>query len=658
MTQEIVNVGSAPGDGTGDKGQVPFQKVNNNDTELYGSETYFGVDGGSAGASVVTISYPIPATFTLKTGTTTLYVPIAANPGAATLNLQGSGAFPIVNTAGNALAGGELQPTTPIMLMYNGAAWQLLIPNTQSLLSPFISAVVSGLLNPTTTVETAALAAMSPPGSVVNSSYRIGYVDRYVNNSGSSVDSAPGFNAAYRVATQIGCTSGHGATEPYYVQSTVNYTTAGSVNQNGVVTVYDGAPPADTGNFPIIAQLNGAPVFDCTGTVGLQWYRVGVTTAPGFAPNTAWLFARNSLGNAAGAGLQRMQHCYAIGTFSIACVYNYGAEDDFYYGCYFSNTATTPSTACMQFTANNVGLVTSPYVTIATGSLSTTDHVIEACQLYNSAGTATSYALYIESIIFLRARDCWMGCFSASSGGQAIIGVNQINAPSVNITIDNLMGEQNGANVSNYGILFFNTARNNVAWSITNCLFPNTSFAIAGNGTLTSSTIQGITEQPSTSNGFSFAAVTSSILNTGPLKLAIGTSTDNTITGYSEGWTITTRSNDDWHDTGVANKTWTPVLTGLTHSGTLSINDARQLLQGNQCTVEISFQSSVSISATAGQTITGLPFPEAYGSIVDVTDVTTPIALGQGYVSGSTLVMPAFSVTTHTVLVRATYFVA
>jgi hypothetical protein len=516
---------------------------------------------------------------------------------------------------------------------------------------------IGSKIYPTTAAEQAVLTALG--ASVVNSQYPQGYVDRYVTNSTpgtGTTDCAPGFNTAYRVAVAIGCAVRFGATAPYLLLSTINYTTAGGPNQNGVATIYDSAAPADIANFPLIAAFSNEPVFDCTGTTSLQFERVAVTTASGFTPNVCFLFARNS--PTRGAGLQRMQHCYVIGTFTIACVYNYGAEDDFYYGCYFNNTAITASTACMQFTATNNAGVTSSNVSIATGNCSTTDHVILACQLYNSAGTTTSYCIYLDAIVFLRCQHCWMACFGSSSGGNAYIGVNQANAPSNNITIDNIMGEQNGANVPLYGILFFNTAQQNVSWIITNSIFPNTNLAISCNGTLNSCYIANITEQPSTSHGLSAVAVTDSVINAQALLLDITTSTNNVITGFSEKWTISTRTNDNWVDAGNSNKTWTPVVSGLTHTGTLTVTGAKCSLYGNLCTVELTVQSSGTLTPTAGQTISGLPFPAVANGKVDVIQVSTPASLGQGVVAASSLVLPAFSAGANAVVIQATFFIA
>src|ERR1700747_122850 len=109
MTQQIVNVGSVAGDGTGDKGQVPFNKTNANFIELYGTSFYFGVDS-SVTPNVCTVLLatlkPNPTVFPSSTGTILRFTPANANTGTVTLN----GAA-IVNSIGAALTGSELQTT-------------------------------------------------------------------------------------------------------------------------------------------------------------------------------------------------------------------------------------------------------------------------------------------------------------------------------------------------------------------------------------------------------------------------------------------------------------------------------------------------------------------------------------------------------------------
>ena len=88
MTQAVVNTGVVAGDGTGSKGQVPWNAFNANSTELYGAATY-GVESGAVNAYVLLLAslFPQPATApTLKQGQLIRFVPQTPNNGPATMN--------------------------------------------------------------------------------------------------------------------------------------------------------------------------------------------------------------------------------------------------------------------------------------------------------------------------------------------------------------------------------------------------------------------------------------------------------------------------------------------------------------------------------------------------------------------------------------------
>lgn len=524
---------------------------------------------------------------------------------------------------------------------------------------------------PSTPAELTALALAS--GSIVNFTYPEGCVDRYVANTTpgtGTIDCAPGFNSAFQVALAIGCPITFGATVQYQLLSIVNFTTSGGPNEYGVLVIYNGAPtPGDAVTQPIIANHSLTAVFDCTGTIGIQFERVGVETGAGFAPKVCWLFARNVTGD--GAGFQRLGNCIALGSFANAVYYNFAAENDALSDCYFQNEATTASTAVLLYTAGNVSSLTS-IVTggIAAGwssstSWSNTNHTVLACELYNSAGTNSSYCVYLDVCTFLRVKDCWGACFSASAGGEGYFGVLQTNGPSTSITIDNWMGEQNGTTVAAYGVLFIGSALAgsagyNVAWNVKNCLFPNTSLAFSCNGTMDQCYFENIYEQPSVAHGLDIVTALACEFHTGALLLTITTSDNNLLVGYSDRWTITTRSNDYWVDIGTANKTWTPALGTLGHVGALTYSNQKCLVWGNQCHVSFQVSAGTSITGTAGQTITGLPFAAVGSNTVTFTDLTTlSSVIPNGFTSGSTIFCPTFaSIGTNTLLVDAVYFIA
>jgi hypothetical protein len=181
MTLQLVNVGTAAGDGTGDKGQVPFNKTNQNDTELYNAAFFVGTDSGAANAYVVTLASlkPNPLVFPSSLGTSLRFTPAHANTGAATLN----GAA-LLNGSGTALTGGELQTSAPVVVELTGAGWQILVPNSTALLAPYLNllpiAVEAGV-------------------SVLSKQYPIGDAARYSTNFGAGQDDSAAWQAMFNV---------------------------------------------------------------------------------------------------------------------------------------------------------------------------------------------------------------------------------------------------------------------------------------------------------------------------------------------------------------------------------------------------------------------------------------------------------------------------
>lgn len=83
------------------------------------------IGGGTANAQTVTLA-PVPASY--YTGMVVVYLPLAANTGATTLNVNGLGTKNIF-AYGAALLGGELQTNVPAELIYDGTQFQFLNPN-------------------------------------------------------------------------------------------------------------------------------------------------------------------------------------------------------------------------------------------------------------------------------------------------------------------------------------------------------------------------------------------------------------------------------------------------------------------------------------------------------------------------------------------------
>src|ERR1700684_4714572 len=123
MTQIVLFNGTVAGDGTGAKGQTPWNAFNSNSTELYSKAAFFGVDSACANAYVVALEtlQPNPAVApSLVAGVRLRFIPLNASTGPSTLNFAGGGALNIVNPLGSALTGAEIQAQM-IELIFNGS---------------------------------------------------------------------------------------------------------------------------------------------------------------------------------------------------------------------------------------------------------------------------------------------------------------------------------------------------------------------------------------------------------------------------------------------------------------------------------------------------------------------------------------------------------
>lgn len=83
------------------------------------------IGGGTANAQTVTLS-PIPTSY--YTGMVIVYLPLAANTGSSTINVNGLGNKNIF-AYGAALVGAELQTNVPAELIYDGTQFQFINPN-------------------------------------------------------------------------------------------------------------------------------------------------------------------------------------------------------------------------------------------------------------------------------------------------------------------------------------------------------------------------------------------------------------------------------------------------------------------------------------------------------------------------------------------------
>ena len=516
---------------------------------------------------------------------------------------------------------------------------------------------------PISTNEQTALTATG--AMVVNWSRPPGDVDRYVTNTGylsnpaSMTDTTTAWNTAVAWAMIAGGEVTYGYTSQYRVTGIINCWLAANANQPGI-TIRSLGQSSHDNNCGILANHSLTAVFDCTGNDSVTFRDVAIKTVAGSAPSVGILTARNTSNEDL---IIRLYNVKIQGTFTVACYYNYASEDDVLVGCYFANSSNTANCQCVVYTLNNIFSLSSA-AGISTSTTSCIDHTMVGCQLANTGANATgSYCMYIDQASSIKCFSTWMYCgnLTGTRNGSGLVFVNGVNGASNFCTFDGFTGESS-AYKQNYGFLFSANSANHVGWSVRNCVIPNNTNSIAAltGVTMTNFLIENINEGGS-NHGISINSnLTSSFLSMGAYLLVIGgTSTDNVLMGYTENWTIGARSNDYWIDQGIANKTFTPAAGTITHVGTITFSNVKCQISGNECRCTFEMAAQTSLTPTAGQTITGLPFTAVGSGTVLFTDTTTlSTVIPNGFVSGTTIVCPAFTGTTNTILVDAFYYIA
>lgn len=372
MTQQLVNVGTTAGDGTGDRGQVPFTKTNQNLTELYTDAVFFGIDSGTAGAYVIATSAysPIPAAWvtsgaTLYAGMLVRITPLAANPGAATLNFANTGAKAIVNTVGAALTGAEIQPQ-PTLLEYNGTAWQILSVSTQALFNQFITlAPIAALFYPKTSTENTA--GINP----VNINYPPGNVLRYgTNTTPGTTDMASAFASAVKACCPLGPSNSTVAkvyipAGLYYSSTTWNLT---NTRANGTA-ILDGLLIEGEGMYATVIQFGSGSGHAMVETTGSQWLKMMQLQLAGAATNPATVGIYQAVQTGGINGQTQNQtfenilisvpdNASANGGVGSVGIWNFGSEECTYDRLYI--TADVPLLFSGENPPSNIPLTTPP----------------------------------------------------------------------------------------------------------------------------------------------------------------------------------------------------------------------------------------------------------------------------------------------------------
>jgi hypothetical protein len=573
-------------------------------------------------------------------------------------------------------AAGLVPNQNPVILDATGSATVRLIPGAYHFLltdstgattlwdedyysAPYLTASdIVGLLNPQTAAEVTA--GVTP----VNLQYPPMYVDRYSTNGDppGTIDMAPAFSAAWQVALVAGGTIHYGATGLYGLSNPINFTTTAAQRSFGITVHCDtGFVPGNIPGPSLIPNHTGH-VFDLTGSLGIEFENVAIGSGSA-VPKTGIFQSR--LASGASVGLCRFTNCSTLGSFSVASYYNYGAESDQMVGCFWNNMSLAANACCVAWTGSNYAALSSTFQTVATGTVSSIDHKVFGGEIYMQSNTNTADCIHLEQSHSLKIYGTWMLCGTPTGGGRSLINVDMAvpgPAPSW-VSLKNITGEENGTNIQQYGILFSDNNATPSTWDIDSCKLTNLTKAIATGGLnpiLDNFRIRNTSYQAG-GGGLSVNRLQNSNIDSGAMPLTIGTSANNVLSGYTEQWTITTRSKDTWIEQGTANRTFAPgvvtAVNGWTAVGGAITQRGKLDYVSNEARFSIVIAGATSIAAAANATIP-MPFTVIDSASATVTD-TTGAALGFATLSGSTLTFPtAITTNTHTVIIQGFGFLA
>lgn len=315
--------------------------------------------------------------------------------------------------------------------------------------------------------------------TVVNTSYPAGEVERYGENTiPRTTDMTAAFNAAFKVAKTSGCDVVFGRTWPYLVTAPINVTVDALQDFYGFNVRCIGQAQATTANspgYPAILANHTGHVFDCAGAPAINWFNVTVGTTGSNSPKTCWFLARNS---AESSQIHRMYSCRVYGSFSEAILYNYGSEEDCYYGCQFHNTHTDGKPWAI-FTAFNIRNLSSTFITIATGQQSTIDHYISGGNFVTFSSNPSAKGLYLDSIRLMKIVGPHLGNGAMGVAGHSHIFIDTTNGGSDAMTLVAVTGEQSAPS-PNYGIYIGDTVATHAQMTVVGCSFPNSVNTIKG----------------------------------------------------------------------------------------------------------------------------------------------------------------------------------
>lgn len=558
-------------------------------------------------------------------------------------------------TIGNANPSYSIIPTTDNL--YNLGSPTFSWANIYAKGDLFLGPTLIPLFDPTTGVigyfpRTAAEIALSV--TPVNFSYPPMYVDRYGTNTIPGTTSMViAFNAALKVAKYASLTAAfsgvvrYGATGTYFLDSPLDCTTSpgGIPSQNGFTIRNEGNPLCNTTNPPntasILAKHQGH-VFDCTGTYGINFENVTISTDVTTYPKTGWLLARGTDGN---SQIIHLKDCRFIGKASVAVLYNYGSENFLAQACVFIQAATDAGSKVVAVTSSNILAQSSTFQTIATGIKPTTVQTFRDGEYQHNGGSATSDVFYFENSSKVTIDGPFMDSVPASTSIRSLIYVDTTNGPTNTVSLRGITSESAATHLPTYGLYLGDTAAAVSYWVIDGCdLSCNTSRIFANTAVICDDFhVRAVSSDNGAGNYNFVGTLQNSCIEEFATNILIGTSKNNQLATSGNNLTVTTRNADFWND--VTTNTWTQNTSALTITGALTVSSKKLANVGPLVFFNIQLSAATSIVCAAGTNLGGLPRgATANSSMVNVQNGATNVEIGQGSVNGTNVVLPAINV--------------
>jgi hypothetical protein len=365
--------------------------------------------------------------------------------------------------------GADDPPTNPIWTVDNISAAVTYASLTQQ--------IVGQILYPKSAAETSAGV------TIVNYFYPYLCVNRYgTNTTPLTTDMRGAWQAAINVAKVAGGKiTWDSSSGPHLITGQLDCTNPVGGTNKSYFFSGEGRTMAATTNAPdnpdVVFSHTGTACFDCTGTLSVYFENMSIGTTIAGYPQILFLMARNT---DARSMYCRWTNVAVFGHFSKCIVYNYGMEEENYYGCQFFNRASDANASVFLFTATNIRAVASSFTTIATGTQSTINHNVFGGSFSMFSNAADADVVKIEGgARFGRFYGPWMDCKNGTGAGRALFYFNSTNGSSDGWVIHGIDGEA-APTAAQFGVRFGGEAPQTYSKiSVQDCSFPNTTNSIS-----------------------------------------------------------------------------------------------------------------------------------------------------------------------------------